>query len=126
MIDQLGEVVVDGLYWVCLAAWRTVPVFVVVMLLSIVLRKRVPPRFLCWLWLLVIVRLLVPVSIPSSMAISDVVDKSAMSLLAPGEEHMASETEFDVFTYRDQNGQSVSVAMLLRTSAPERTLTLRN
>lgn len=63
MIDQINEQCAQWIYFAMLASWRALPVFAIVAVLAIVLRKRVPARYLCWLWLIVIARLLLPFSI---------------------------------------------------------------
>lgn len=62
MIDQITEQCVTVLYLVFLASWRALPVFVVVAVLAFVLRKRMPARYLCWLWLIEGFNLVPPIS----------------------------------------------------------------
>ena len=80
MIDLMTGLCCDVLYYVFLASWRALPVFAVVAVATLVLRKRVPARYLCWLWLIVVARLLLPVSATSMMGISAIADASAQRL----------------------------------------------
>lgn len=69
MIDAT-EIVFNGLLWVFLAAWRALPVFASVLVLTMMLRRRIPASHHCMLWMLVVVRLLLPVSVASPLALS--------------------------------------------------------
>ncbi|MEM6365675.1 MAG: M56 family metallopeptidase [Planctomycetota bacterium] len=121
MIDHAAELCVDVFGLVYLAAWRSLPVFVVVAMVATVLRNRVPARYLCWLWLIVIVRLLLPFSVESDVSISCVADESAIALFFGSDEpeSESADCEFDIFTYEDDNGESVSVALLPPGATPE-------
>jgi beta-lactamase regulating signal transducer with metallopeptidase domain len=112
MIDQMIELGCGILYYVFLASWRAVPVFAIVAVATFVLRNRVPARYLCWLWLIVIGRMLLPVSVPSTMSISSVADAPAQSLFSMSEEVEVDAEQFDTFTYEDGQGKSVTVALL--------------
>ncbi|MGB7325277.1 MAG: M56 family metallopeptidase [Rubripirellula sp.] len=112
MIDQVTQQCVEGIYLALLASWRALPVFAVVAVLAILLRKRLPARYLCWLWLIVIARLLLPFSVESTVAISSVADQAAQTLMAGQDEGSLDSGGFDTFTYEDENGKSVTVALL--------------
>lgn len=47
MIEQMPELCLELLYYVFLASWRVVPVFAIVAIATLVLRDRVPARYLC-------------------------------------------------------------------------------
>ena len=112
MIEQIAELCLEVIYFAFLASWRALPVFAIVAVLAMVLRKRVPARYLCWLWLIVIARLLLPISVESTVAISAVADKPMQTLFS-GEEDVQPESRgFDTFTYEDEDGKSVTVALL--------------
>ncbi|EMB16500.1 M56 family metallopeptidase [Rhodopirellula europaea] len=119
MIDQIGEQCAQCNYFAMLASWRALPVFAIVAVLAIVLRKRVPARYLCWLWLIVVARLLLPFSIESSVAISSVADKPAISLVSGEEEPQTESSDFDTFTYENEEGESVTAALLPPGATPE-------
>ena len=119
MIDQIIEPCAQWIYFAMLASWRALPVFAIVAVLAIVLRKRVPARYLCWLWLVVIARLLLPFSIESSVAISSVADKPAISLVSGEEESPDKSSDFDTFTYENEEGESVTAALLPPGATPE-------
>ncbi|TWU39388.1 M56 family metallopeptidase [Novipirellula artificiosorum] len=112
MIDQIAELCCEVLALVFLASWRTLPIFLLVAVLTLVIRKRVPARYLCWLWLIVIARLLLPWSVESTVAISSVADKPSQTLISSEEEVAVDSRGFDTFTYEDNHGESVTVALL--------------
>lgn len=112
MIEQMPELCLQLLYYVFLASWRVVPVFVVVAIATLVLRNRVPARYLCWLWLIVVARLLLPVSATSVMSISSVVDAPVQALLAGGENVGYDRVEFSTFSYEDADGTPITVAQI--------------
>jgi beta-lactamase regulating signal transducer with metallopeptidase domain len=112
MIEQMPELCLQLLYYVFLASWRVVPVFVVVAIATLVLRNRVPARYLCWLWLIVVARLLLPVSATSVMSISSVVDAPVQALLAGGENVGYDRVEFSTYSYEDADGTPITVAQL--------------
>lgn len=119
MIDQITEQCVTVLYLVFLASWRALPVFVVVAVLAFVLRKRMPARYLCWLWLIVIARLLLPFSVGSTVAISSIADKPVQTLISVENEAVLDSGGFDTFTFEDDEGKSVTVALLPPDATPE-------
>lgn len=112
MIEQIAESCLEVIYFAFLASWRALPVFAIVAVLAMVLRKRVPARYLCWLWLIVIARLLLPISVESTVAISAVADKPMQTLFSGEEEVQPESRGFDTFTYEDDDGKSVTVALL--------------
>ena len=69
MID-FSEIAFSGAAWVCIAALKAAPVFLVVLLLASLLHKHLSARVICFLWLVVVARLLLPVSVASPIAIS--------------------------------------------------------
>ncbi|TWU55017.1 Regulatory protein BlaR1 [Rubripirellula tenax] len=112
MIERIAEPCSEVIYFAFLASWRALPVFAIVAVLAMVLRKQVPARYSCWLWLIVVARLLLPVSVESRVAISAIADKP-MQTLVSGEQEVQSESSgFDTFTYEDDDGKSVTVALL--------------
>lgn len=119
MIDRFAELCCEMIYFALLASWRALPVFAVVAIVTLVIRNRVPARYLCWLWLIVIARLLLPVSAASVMAISSVADAPAQSLFSSHEEIEPDSDGFDIFTYEDEEGKPVSVAILPDDATPE-------
>ncbi|TWU46563.1 M56 family metallopeptidase [Rubripirellula reticaptiva] len=112
MIEQIAEPCVEVTYLAFLASWRALPVFAIVAVLAMVLRNRLPARYLCWLWLIVIARLLLPFSVESTVAISSIADKPARTLVSGDEEVAVDSVGFDTFTYEDDDGKSVTVALL--------------
>jgi beta-lactamase regulating signal transducer with metallopeptidase domain len=109
MIEQMPELCLQLLYYIFLASWRALPVFVAVATATLALRNRVPARYLCWLWLIVVARLLLPVSATSMMAISSVVDVPVQALLS----EVANDydrVEVGTLTLEGPDGTQVTVA----------------
>ena len=119
MIDQIFEQCVEVVYLAFLASWRALPVFAVVAVLAIVLRKRLPARYLCWLWLIVIARLLLPFSVESTVSISSIADKPAQTLVLGEEEVAVDSGGFDTITFEFDDGKSVSGAQLPLSATAE-------
>ncbi len=112
MIDQFVELGVGVLELVLLASWRAIPVFVVVAGLSLLVRKRVPARYLCWLWLIVIARLLLPVSVESKVAMGSVVDERVQKLFAADDELTVESKIYDSAAVKGEHGETETVALL--------------
>lgn len=108
MIDT-AEIVFNGLAWTCIAAWKACPVFLVVFLLTSMFRNKLPARVHCLLWLLVIVRLLLPFSMESKFAMNSGVNASLGGLFV--NKTKASQSEFDTFTFQNEEGKVVTVRM---------------
>ncbi len=112
MIEQVPELCLQLLYYVILASWRVVPVFAIVAVATLALRNRVPARYLCWLWLIVVARLLLPVSATSVMAISSVADAPVQALFSVVENVGYDRVEVGTFTVEGADGIPVTVAQL--------------
>lgn len=108
MIDQLADLLLWGMYWVLLAAWRAMPLFMIAILINLLFRKHIPARYSCLLWMLVIARLLLPVSTPSPLSLNSTIDTSATTLLAPTLSRLTTPSDFDVYTYQDETGANVT------------------
>lgn len=109
MIDELNEGIAMAMYWSGLAAWRTLPIFAVVLTLDHVLRKRIPARYLSVLWMIVVARLLLPVSVSSPLALSGAADNAFETAFHFPQEPELADLEFDTFTFQDQNGETLTV-----------------
>ena len=118
MIDQVIEHVANAIFIAFLASWRTLPVFIVVAAFAHLVRKKVPARYLCWLWVIVIARLLLPWSIESTFAISSVVDRPAQAFLS-GDDEVVDSGGFDTFRYEDEDGETLTVALLPANATAE-------
>ena len=112
MIDQAAELCAEWIYLAGLASWRALPVFLVVASLSLLLRRHVPARAVCLLWLLVIARFLMPVSVGSQVAMSNWIDRSVVALTSDSSATDANKDEFDTFTFVLDDGESVTMALL--------------
>lgn len=113
MIENLTQFVAIGLVGTILAAWRAVPILGVVLMIDLLFRRRIKARFQCGLWLLVLARLVLPVSVSSPLGLSELSDRTAQrtldSLLEPAPE---PKPEFDVITFPLWGGEMVSVPVL--------------
>lgn len=112
MIDQAAELCSEWIYLAVLASWRALPVFLVVASLSLLLRRHVPARAVCVLWLLVIARFLLPVSIGSPIAIGPMLDQSLVALTTDSTATDPNVTQFETFTYQNEDGESITIAQL--------------
>lgn len=81
MIPDLLELGADGLYLLLVAAWRALPLLLIVSLLDLGLRRRLAPRYHAFLWSLVVIRLVLPVSLPSPWSLHGPLDQLVGSLL---------------------------------------------
>ena len=113
MIENITQFVGIGLVGTVLAAWRAVPIVGVILLIDLLFRRRIKARFRCGLWLLVVARLVLPISVPSPLGISELSDWTAQRtvdrLFEPAPE---PKPEFDVATFRVWGGETVSVPVL--------------
>ncbi len=119
MIDQIVERGAEVLYFVFLAGWRALPLFALVAVLSFVMRKRVPARYTCWLWLIVVARLLLPVSATSAVAIGSVADASVQALLSADENAAVVPEGSRTLTFDDDIGASVTIPLLPENATTE-------
>lgn len=69
MIDQSIEILWNIAFWTWVAAWRAVPLMVIVLIVEGVVRRRMAPKFYCLLWMIVLLRLVLPVSATSSLSL---------------------------------------------------------
>ncbi len=79
MIDEWTAVVGTGLHWISIAAWKALPLFALALALDVLLRRRIPARYHCLLWMVVIARLLLPVSVSSPISMANTVDQTVAS-----------------------------------------------
>ncbi len=78
MIDSFFELVAErALFPVCIAAWRSLPLFCAAMVFQLLTRRRIAARYHCFLWMLVVVRLMVPYSVPFDLSIHPHIDRLA-------------------------------------------------
>ena len=87
MIASLYELLVTGWVLVLIAAWRAVPLIAIVLLVEWAFGRRIPARAHCWLWMLVMVRMLLPVSIAAPISVAGVMDRALDGLLKPSAHH---------------------------------------
>jgi len=109
MIDGINEWIAFAIYWIGLAAWRTLPVFIVVLSLDWMLRKLIPAKYLCVLWMIVVARLLLPVSAGSPLAVTRHLDDAFAALFVSEESPPSEYTGSETFTYRDDDGKTLMV-----------------
>lgn len=113
MIENITEFVGIGLAGTILAAWRAVPIVGVVLLIDLLFRRSIKARFQCGLWLLVLARLVLPISVPSPLGLSELTDRTAQRtvdhLFEPAPE---PKPEFDVITFPRWGGEMMSVPVL--------------
>lgn len=119
----MGELLLGGLAWTCLGIWCALPFLGVVLLFEMLFRRRIAARFHCFLWLLVAARMMLPISFESPFSLNGGVE--AMFALAQesldehGEGNVSNDTEYDVFTYVNNDGQQRT---LHQAKSPDRTV----
>lgn len=89
MIDSFFVLVAErALLPVFIAAWRSMPLFCVALIFQLLTRRRVAARYHCFLWMLVVVRLMVPYSVPFDSSTQPHIDRLAEAWIfgAPSEE----------------------------------------
>ncbi len=66
MIDVVNEMALSGSGLLLLATWRALPLLAIALLVDLTLARRLPAKYHVCCWALVAVRLLLPISLPSS------------------------------------------------------------
>ena len=80
MIDVSIEFLLTALQWTMLAAWRALPLFVIVLVIDLLFQRRIAPRFHCLLWMLVIARMVCPVSFGTGFSLHRPIDNLMVSV----------------------------------------------
>lgn len=81
IVTFMEEYIGFALYWVIIAAWRAIPLIGIVLFANWSLKGRLPARFQCLLWLLVVVRLGVAITFPGALSVHGPIDRAAERLL---------------------------------------------
>ena len=115
------ESIADSLLFVCsyllLAAWRAVPLFVLVLAADWLFARRIAARFHCVLWMLVLARFLCPLSVPSDWSIQGRFDAFAQRSVErvdawfPEPVPDPKPFEFDTYTL-DEGGQTITLPFI--------------
>lgn len=105
---------------ILIAAWRAIPIFLVVLAIDSVLNRKIPARVHAVLWTLVFCRLLLPFSITSPLSPTNLSDHLANRI----DQWIYSEPakpapEFEVATWKLRNGEYVSEPILQPGAPPE-------
>lgn len=118
MIDvPIEELLFSALGWVCIAAWRALPLLCLVLIFDLLLRRKIAARFHCLLWMIVAVRMLAPFSVESSWSIHgnlftalETVGFSNSTTHAPDLYNAQDlEVDFDVYSYENENGEAATI-----------------
>lgn len=80
LMDQFIELGSTWLLLLCLATWRALPILVLVAVLALAFRRKLSPAFHAFLWTIVVVRLLLPVSIGSPLSFHGQIDKGSNAI----------------------------------------------
>ena len=104
MIDSFFEIVAErALYPVCIAAWRALPLTGFALVFQLLTLRRILARYHCLLWMLVVVRMMVPYSVPFGMSIQPHVDRIAEQwMFGESNEEVAVSSHGDM--HLNQNG----------------------
>ena len=119
MIETCIELLADAICYTAYGAWRALPLLAVVFLIDLTLRRRFAARFHCLLWAFVMIRMLSPVSAPSSLSIQGHHDRAGEAALAKLEAvladdepvHQPSQLKLDTFTF-EKNGKTITLPIL--------------
>jgi len=110
----IEELLFSGVAWVCIAAWRALPLLCIVLAFDLLLRRRIAARFHCLLWMIVAARMLCPFSVESSFSIHgnlltalEAVGFSNSQTHAPLD---AQNSDFDTYTFQNEPGDAVTVS----------------
>ena len=68
MIDLAVELLMSLVFWLLLASWRALPIFLLALALNFFTKGYIAPRYRCLLWMIVLARLMLPFSIESSVS----------------------------------------------------------
>ena len=104
MINSFFEIVAErALYPVCIAAWRALPLTGFALVFQLLTRRRIAARYHCLLWMLVVVRMMVPYSVPFGMSIQPHVDRIAEQwMFGESNEEVAVSSHGDM--HHNENG----------------------
>ena len=127
MIDvPIEELLVSGLAWVCIAAWRALPLLCIVLVFDLLLRRRIAARFHCLLWMIVAARMLCPFSVESSLSLHRTLQGSLQPVMGTFFSSTSStdmqravddlDVVENVYTYQNEAGDDV---LIKQTFTPE-------
>ena len=122
MIETISQCIGIGLVCALFAAWRAIPLLGAVLLIDLLFRRRIKARLKCFLWMLVLARLMLPFSVSSPLSTTELADNAGMSI---ADRLLGTETkpkpEFEVTTFQLFSGEWVSLPVLPdEASADER------
>ena len=121
MIDvPIEELLFNALAWVCLAAWRALPLLCLVLVFDLLFKRRIAARFHCLLWMIVAARMLCPFSVESSFSMHG---NLLTTLEAVGFSNSAAphpdlyqaenlEVDYEVYTMKNEDGDDIVVTQL--------------
>ncbi len=95
-----------ALAFVLLAAWRTLPLFVFVAVVDRWWRGRMPARFRMALWMLVVVRMCLPFSLPFGWSMAGVLDRPVIALL---DQFSKSPPVYNAVPMIDEHGKEITL-----------------
>ena len=121
MIDvPIEELLFNALAWVCLAAWRALPLLCLVLVFDLLFKRRIAARFHFLLWMIVAARMLCPFSVESSYSIHgnlvttlEAVGFSSSSAPHPDLYQAENlEVDYDVYTMKNEDDDDIVVTQL--------------
>ncbi len=110
-MNEISEIIELGFSLTFIAAWRTLPIFLVVLALTSFARNRIPARVHCLFWFLVIARLILPISTTSPVAMEAGINDLLGKLSVKESQVNDSDTprHRNPYTLRDENGKTARV-----------------
>lgn len=129
MIDvPIEELLFSALAWICIAAWRALPLLCLVLVFDLLFKRRIAARFHCLLWMIVALRMLAPFSVESSLSLHGNLFTALEAVGFKNESHApnpynAENLEIDVNVYTMRNEQGDDVIVKRHSLYPMRTET---
>lgn len=129
MIDvPIEELLFSALGWVCIAAWRALPLLCLVLVFDLLFKRRIAARFHCLLWMIVALRMLAPFSVESSLSLHGNLFTALEAVGFKNESHApnpynAENLEIDVNVYTMRNEQGDDIIVKRHSLYPMRTET---
>ena len=109
-MDRFTEL---GFAWgtlVCMAAWRALPLLLLVLALKLVLRHRISPAVYALLWTIVLVRFMLPFSIGTPVSLHSSIDRWSERLINSTDEPVPTRLPFDPLNSLFPNVEAVETA----------------
>lgn len=125
---SMEDLLLGGVFWTSWGAWCALPLLVFVWIFESVFRRRIAARYHCFLWMLVAVRMMLPVTFESPLSLNGGLSRATSfvhdwatseTIMSEAGVGLVEEDPYDVFTFDDGNGNQRTVH---RARVPSETL----